>query len=47
MFCVADVGATTRWYAEQLGFLVQAVPEHEPYLFAIMVRDGIDYAPAN
>ena len=41
-FAVADVGATMRWYAVQLGFRVQAVPEREPYLFAIMVRDGIE-----
>ena len=31
-----------RWYSEQLGFRVQAVPEHEPHLFAIMVRDDIE-----
>jgi len=41
-FSVADVGATIRWYEEQLGFHSDPFPQSEPYLFAIMFRDGIE-----
>jgi len=41
-FSVADVGATIRWYEEQLGFLSDPFPGSEPYLFAILSRDNIE-----
>ena len=41
-FPVADVGATVRWYEEQLGFYSDPFPQSEPYLFAILFRDGIE-----
>lgn len=41
-FSVADVGATIRWYEEQLGFKGDPFPEAEPYLFAILFRDGVE-----
>jgi len=41
-FPVADVGATIRWYEEQLGFIGEPFPETEPYLFAIVYRDQIE-----
>lgn len=39
---VADVGATMRWYEEQLGFKGDPFPESEPYFFAILFRDNIE-----
>lgn len=41
-FAVADVGATARWYQEQLGFSSDPFPENEPYVFAIMFRDHVE-----
>lgn len=41
-FPVADVGATIRWYEEQLGFIGDPFPAAEPYLFAIVYRDQIE-----
>ena len=41
-FPVADVGATIRWYEEQLAFKGNPFPETEPYAFGILVRDGIE-----
>ncbi len=41
-FPVADVGATIRWYEEQLGFIGEPFPETEPYVFAIIYRDQIE-----
>jgi hypothetical protein len=41
-FAVADVGATIRWYEERLGFDSDPFPDHEPYVFAMMTRDGIE-----
>lgn len=41
-FSVADVGATMRWYEQQLGFKGHAFPQAEPYLFAILFRDGVE-----
>ena len=42
VFTVADIGATIRWYEEQLGFIGDPFPAHEPYVFAIMRRDNIE-----
>jgi hypothetical protein len=42
VFAVADIGATIRWYEEQLGFIGDPFPAHEPYVFAIMYRDRIE-----
>lgn len=41
-FPVADVGATIRWYEEQLGFIGDPFPSAEPYLFAIVYRDAVE-----
>lgn len=41
-FPVADVGATIRWYEEQLGFIADPFPSAEPYVFAIVYRDGVE-----
>jgi predicted enzyme related to lactoylglutathione lyase len=41
-FPVADVGATIRWYEEQLGFIGEPFPETEPYVFAIIYRDQVE-----
>jgi uncharacterized glyoxalase superfamily protein PhnB len=41
-FTVADVGATIRWYEDQLGFEGDPFPEREPYVFAIMRRAGVE-----
>jgi hypothetical protein len=42
VFAVADVGATIRWYEQELGFAGDPFPAHEPYSFGIMRRDGIE-----
>ena len=42
VFAVADVGATIRWYEQELGFAGDAFPSHEPYVFGILRRDGIE-----
>ena len=41
-FAVDDIGATIRWYEEQLGFIGDPFPAAEPYVFAILVRDDIE-----
>ena len=41
-FPVADIGATIRWYEEQLGFIGDPFPSSEPYVFAIIYRDNIE-----
>ena len=41
-FPVADVGATIRWYEEQLGFKSFPFPQNPPYVFGILQRDGIE-----
>ena len=42
VFAVADISATIRWYEEQLGFIGDPFPAHEPYVFAIMYRDKVE-----
>ena len=42
VFAVADVGATIRWYEQELGFTGDPFPAHEPYVFGTMRRDGIE-----
>lgn len=42
VFPVADVGATIRWYEQELGFAGDPFPSHEPYVFGILRRDGIE-----
>ncbi len=42
VFAVADIGATIRWYEEQLGFIGNPFPAHEPYVFAILYRDKVE-----
>jgi hypothetical protein len=42
VFAVADVGATIRWYEQELGFVGDPFPSHEPYTFGILRRDEIE-----
>lgn len=42
VFAVGDVGATIRWYEEQLGFIGDPFPPHGPYVFAIVYRDKLE-----
>src|SRR5436189_158255 len=42
VFAVADVGATIRWYEQELGFVGDPFPSHEPYAFGILRRDDIE-----
>jgi hypothetical protein len=41
-FAVDDVGATARWYADNLDFSIFPFPLAEPWVFAILVRDGVE-----
>ena len=41
-FPVADISATIRWYEEELGFIGDPFPAHEPYVFAILSRDDVE-----
>jgi uncharacterized glyoxalase superfamily protein PhnB len=41
-FPVADIGATIRWYEEQLGFTGASFPDHEPFVFGILRRDDVE-----
>jgi len=41
-FPVSDVGQTIRWYHEKLEFKPYPFPDHEPYVFGIIVRDNIE-----
>jgi len=42
VFAVADVGATIRWYEQELGFVGDPFPFHEPYVFGILRRDDVE-----
>ena len=42
VFAVADIGATIRWYEQELGFTGDPFPSHEPYVFGILRRDDIE-----
>ena len=42
VFSVSDIGATIRWYEEQLGFIGDPFPDSEPYVFAILRRDDVE-----
>ena len=42
VFAVADVGATIRWYEQEFGFAGDPFPAHEPHVFGILRRDGIE-----
>jgi uncharacterized glyoxalase superfamily protein PhnB len=41
-FAVADIGATIRWYEEQLGFIGDPFPSAEPYVFGILRRGNVE-----
>ena len=41
VFTVSDVGATVRWYRDRLGFDFDPFPDEEPWVWAIMSRDGV------
>ena len=42
-FLVANVARTARWYRECLGFRTAGtVPAAEPYVYASLVRDGVE-----
>ncbi|HYW72572.1 MAG TPA: hypothetical protein VE961_16160 [Pyrinomonadaceae bacterium] len=42
VFPVANVGATIRWYEQELGFAGDPFPAHEPYQFGILRRDRVE-----
>ena len=42
VFPVSDIGATIRWYEEQLGFIGDPFPASEPYVFGILRRDNVE-----
>ena len=42
VFAVSDISATIRWYEEQLGFIGDPFPAHEPYVFAILRLDDVE-----
>jgi len=42
-FLVADIGNTARWYGQNLGFQTMGhVPDHEPFVYASLQRDGAE-----
>ncbi|HZS48648.1 MAG TPA: VOC family protein [Blastocatellia bacterium] len=41
-FIVSDVTATTKWYADNLGFTVHPFPKDPPYVFASIIKDDIE-----
>jgi catechol 2,3-dioxygenase-like lactoylglutathione lyase family enzyme len=41
VFLVGDVARAMRWYRDQLGFAVRAVPPSPPHTFGIMTRDDV------
>jgi catechol 2,3-dioxygenase-like lactoylglutathione lyase family enzyme len=42
-FLVPDVGATARWYADELGFTVGGMqPDHAPHVYASVHRGGAE-----
>jgi uncharacterized glyoxalase superfamily protein PhnB len=42
-FLVSDVGATARWYANELGFAVAGTfPDQEPFAYASVQRGGAE-----
>ena len=41
-FLVSDVGATTEWYQNELGFECSHFPHNPPYVYASMWRDGVE-----
>jgi uncharacterized glyoxalase superfamily protein PhnB len=41
-FAVADVAATMAWYETMLGFRGFPAPEQPPFVFASLVRDGVE-----
>lgn len=42
-FLVADVGATARWYADELGFEIGGMkPDYEPYFYASVHRGAAE-----
>src|SRR5215213_11408243 len=42
VFAVADIGATIRWYEEQLGFTGYPFPPQGPYVFGAINRGRIE-----
>ena len=42
-FLARDVGATARWYADELGFEIGGMqPDYEPYFYASLHRGGAE-----
>jgi uncharacterized glyoxalase superfamily protein PhnB len=41
-FLVTDVGKTTRWYAQHLGFAISTFPKKEPFVYGSMQRDDAE-----
>jgi len=41
-FLVPDVASAARWYEANLGFTARFVPKAEPYVYASLVRHGVE-----
>jgi uncharacterized glyoxalase superfamily protein PhnB len=41
-FPVGDIGATIRWYEDELGFTSYPFPETPPHVFASVCRDTVE-----
>jgi Glyoxalase/Bleomycin resistance protein/Dioxygenase superfamily len=41
-FLVADVGATAKWYALNLGFTASFFPKAPPFVYASLQRDAVE-----
>ena len=41
-FLVDDVGATARWYEQELGFHASFFPKSPPHAYASLQRDGVE-----
>ena len=41
-FLVADVGETSSWYQNELGFQCSHFPQNPPYEYASLWRDGVE-----
>jgi uncharacterized glyoxalase superfamily protein PhnB len=42
-FVVSDVRATAEWYERELGFQSFFFPKREPYVYASLCRDGVEF----
>ncbi len=42
VFLVSDIASTMQWYAANLGFDAQAIPESPPHHFCILKKDNVE-----